>query len=79
VNKRNELDSIINSFADEINSDDLSKSIKYKNLRGEDQSLNFGGLLIHVFNHQTHHRGMISFYLELLGKQNDYSNLATLV
>jgi hypothetical protein len=25
--------------------------------------------------HKTHHRGMISLYLEFLGKENDYSNL----
>lgn len=79
INKRTELDSIIISFANEITSDDLEKYLKYKSWKGEDQNRNFGGLLIHVFNHQTHHRGMISLYLELLGKANDYSNLVELV
>jgi uncharacterized damage-inducible protein DinB len=32
-----------------------------------------------VFNHQTHHRGMISLYLDMLGKENDFSNLFVLL
>ncbi len=76
---RPELDSIITSFAEEITNDDLKESLRYKNWKGEDQERNAGGLLLHVFNHQTHHRGMVSLYLELLGKENDFSNLAALV
>ena len=37
------------------------------------------GLLIHLFNHQTHHRGMISLYLEMLGKENNYNNILPFV
>ena len=76
---RIELDSIINSFAGELQQDDFGKNIQYKNWKGENQNRNFGGLLIHVFNHQTHHRGMISLYLEFLGKENDFANLLVLV
>jgi len=79
IYRRTELDSIISSLAEEIQQDDLGKYLKYKNYKGEDQNRNFGGLLIHVFNHQTHHRGMISLYLELLGIDNDFSNLLVLV
>jgi uncharacterized damage-inducible protein DinB len=32
-----------------------------------------------MFNHQTHHRGMISLYLDMLGKENDFSSLLALV
>jgi uncharacterized damage-inducible protein DinB len=77
--KRNELDSIINSFSEEIVQNDLGEHIKYKNWKNEDQNRNFGGLVIHFFNHQTHHRGMISLYLEFLGRENDFSNLLLLV
>jgi uncharacterized damage-inducible protein DinB len=79
IDKRNELDLIINSFVEELNPEDLDKYIKYKNWKNEDQNRNFGGLIIHFFNHHTHHRGMISLYLEFLGKENDYSNLLVLV
>jgi uncharacterized damage-inducible protein DinB len=77
--KRMELDSIIISFANEVKEDDLVKQLKYVNWKGVPQDRNFGGLLIHVFNHQTHHRGMISLYLEMLGRENDFSNFLTLV
>lgn len=77
--KRKELDSIIDSFVNELREEDLDKTIHYKNWKNQDQSRNFGGVLIHVFNHQTHHRGMISLYLELLGKENDYSNFLSVV
>lgn len=76
---RTGLDSIITAFAAEIANDDLKESLRYKNWKGEDQERNAGGLLLHLFNHQTHHRGMISLYLDLLGKENDFSNLAALV
>lgn len=32
-------------------------------------------VLLHVFNHQTHHRGQIALMLDELGVENDYSNL----
>jgi uncharacterized damage-inducible protein DinB len=32
-----------------------------------------------MFNHQTHHRGMIALYLDILGKENDFSSLLALV
>jgi uncharacterized damage-inducible protein DinB len=79
MDKRIELDKVISSFIDEVNQEDLDKPLKYKSWKGEPQERNFAGVLLHVFNHQTHHRGMISLYLELLGKENDFSNLVKLV
>jgi len=76
---RSGLDSIIVSFADEITGDDLGTSLHYRNWKGEEQNRNVGGLIMHVFNHQTHHRGMVSLYLDLLWIENDFSNLAALV
>jgi uncharacterized damage-inducible protein DinB len=35
--------------------------------------------LWHIFNHQTHHRGMISLYLDMMGIDNDFSGLLPLV
>jgi uncharacterized damage-inducible protein DinB len=36
---------------------------------------NVAGVLVHIFNHATHHRGGISVYLDILGKENDYSSV----
>ena len=39
------------------------------------QVMPFGKCLMHVFNHQTHHRGAISQILDEHGIENDYSSL----
>ena len=76
---RKELDELLLKLADEVTSEDFEQTLKWKNFRDEDQARQFGGVLLHMFNHQTHHRGMISVYLEHLGKDNDYSNLLFMV
>jgi uncharacterized damage-inducible protein DinB len=77
--KREYLDRLITAFTDEITRDDLKIDLNYTDTRGTEHTRNFGGMVLHVFNHQTHHRAMISVYLEMLGIENDYSNLAQLV
>ena len=77
--KRQYLDGLIAAFADEVTDADLGNTLTYKDIRGVENTRNFGGLILHFFNHQTHHRGMISVYMEMLGIPNDYSNLAKLV
>jgi uncharacterized damage-inducible protein DinB len=37
------------------------------------------GPLLHFFNHQTHHRGMIALALDQLSVPNDYSNFSKLL
>jgi uncharacterized damage-inducible protein DinB len=79
LNRRDELDLIIKSLIDEMVQDDLNKTLKYQNWKGETEERNIAGILLHIFNHQTHHRGMISLYLEFVGKENDFSNLVKMV
>lgn len=77
--KREILDTAFMKLAEEVVNEDLSKILQYKNMRGVEQNRVFGGVILHVFNHQTHHRGMISLYLEMLGRENDFSNLVSYV
>jgi uncharacterized damage-inducible protein DinB len=60
------LDAIISSLAKEILDSDLQVPLRYKNSRGEFQK-SFGSLLLHLFNHQTHHRGQASTLLSQSG------------
>jgi uncharacterized damage-inducible protein DinB len=76
---RQAADDLLSQFADELSPDDFARRLRYKNWQGVDQDRNVGGLIMHLFNHQTHHRGMISLYLDLLGKPNDFSNILPLV
>ena len=71
---REELDKIIIEFVNELKEDDLDKILKFTDSKGLKIERRMESLIIHVFNHQTHHRGMISLYMEMLGIENDYSS-----
>lgn len=73
------LDDLIDAFIRELTEADLDATLSYVNFRGEAQVRNYGGLVLHFFNHQTHHRGMISVYLDSMKIVNDFSNLSLLV
>lgn len=79
LSHRAELDELIVRFAGEVEPRDLELRFAYHDSSGARQERQFGGAVLHFFNHQTHHRGMISAYLEGLGVENDYSNLIELV
>lgn len=54
-----------------------SRSVQFSYVRanGEQRESHVGHVLLHLFNHQTHHRGQIALMLDELGVENDYSNL----
>ena len=76
---RKRLDGYLNRFAAELKDDDLAKFLDYKDSHGDPHHQEFGLVVLHVFNHQTHHRGMVSIYLEEMGVQNDYSNIMDMI
>lgn len=73
--KRKELDKIIIDFTNELDEDDFDKILKFSNKKGILFEKELSVCLLHLSHHETHHRGMISIYLEMLGKENDFSNL----
>jgi uncharacterized damage-inducible protein DinB len=75
ITKRIEMDKILIDFVDELSEEDLDKKLRWVNSKGLEYFNTLGTLLLHLSHHKTHHRGMISLYLEFLGKENDYSNL----
>ncbi len=79
VSKRETLDRMLVLLIDELTEVDMGKTISFTNPRGEKVSKNVGGSILHIFNHQTHHRGMISAYLDLMKIDNDFSSLLPLV
>jgi uncharacterized damage-inducible protein DinB len=72
---RPELDKKIIEFSEELAEEDFSLITRYKDSRGDPQEKDLGGIILHGFNHETHHRGMVSVYLEILGRDNDFSSL----
>ncbi|MBQ5948575.1 DinB family protein [Massilia sp. ST3] len=63
---RRRLDAIILALAAEVSDNDLEQPLRYRNARGDFQK-RFGTLLLHLFNHQTHHRGQVSTLLSQSG------------
>jgi uncharacterized damage-inducible protein DinB len=74
LSRRPELDKKILDFSAELTEDDFSRITRFKDSRGNLKERELGVTMLHGFNHGTHHRGMISVYLEILGKDNDFSS-----
>ncbi len=72
---RTKLDEIIVELANEIEAEDLNKTVTRITRSGEKLEKTFWKTLLHMFNHQTHHRGQISQILDSLKIENDYSNM----
>jgi uncharacterized damage-inducible protein DinB len=77
--KRKELDELMTELVSELTEADLRMDVTYKSLKGVLQTKNVGGSVMHFFNHGTHHRGMISLYLEFMGHDNDFNGLIAVV
>ena len=61
--RRQLLDETLSELADELSDAELSQTIRYTNSKGVESSKNLFSLLMHVFNHQTHHRGQVTTLL----------------
>jgi uncharacterized damage-inducible protein DinB len=81
IDLRINLDNITTDFINELMEIDIESVLKYTTPEGKFKPENglffekkMSGLLIHHFDHGTHHRGMISVYLDMIGIENDFSN-----
>lgn len=65
---REELDGLITYWvSNELQEDDIYATLTYRNSKGIQSTRQFGELLSHFFNHQTHHRGQLSTLFSQLG------------
>ncbi|HEU4845636.1 MAG TPA: DinB family protein [Burkholderiaceae bacterium] len=64
---RIELDTIIQAWAREVREDDLAHVLEYTNTRGVVARKRMASLVLHFFNHQTHHRGQTTTMLSQAG------------
>ncbi len=65
--EREKMDDIILLFTSELTDKAIASTLAYRSSTGQEFNKNFGYLLQHVFNHQTHHRGQISTLLYQAG------------
>ncbi|GGC18190.1 diguanylate cyclase [Pseudoduganella buxea] len=76
---RQRLDGFITAFAAELQPADLETAFVYRSTKGTEFRKRFGSLLLHFFNHQTHHRGQASTLLTQAGVDLGVTDLVLLV
>lgn len=76
---RNWLDEIIINWIGELSDDDLDYVLSYHNTKGVPANKCYSNLLLHFFNHQTHHRGQVSTLLSQAGADIGVTDLLVLV
>lgn len=77
--RRQWLDQIILTWAVGVSAGDLDSVLDYRNTRGTAFRRPLGGLVLHFFNHQTHHRGQVTTLLSQAGVDIGVTDLAALI
>lgn len=77
--QRLELDKIIIDWCDELTESDISYRLQYNRMNGEQNIKVLESLMIHFFNHQTHHRGQLTTLLSQEGLDVGVTDLLTLI
>lgn len=70
-----EIDDLLKDLVELIPDEKFTDRLTYTNYRGEEVNKLAYHILLHVFNHQTHNRGMVAALLDQFGVENDYSNI----
>lgn len=73
------LDGTIEALAAQLQAADIEQVLVYRNTRGNEYRKRFGDLLLHFFNHQTHHRGQASTLLTQAGVDIGITDLLEIV
>ncbi|MNC16460.1 DinB family protein [compost metagenome] len=73
------LDRIIVEWAGSLTETDLDHTLNYTSMKGVPSDKNFYGLIMHFFNHQTHHRGQVTTLLSQAGVDVGDTDLVALI
>jgi len=77
--ERRKLDATIITWCEQLDASDLNYNLAYHNMKGEAAVKNFASLMLHFFNHQTHHRGQATTLLSQQGLDVGVTDLLTLI
>ncbi|MEW6491611.1 MAG: DinB family protein [Cyanobacteriota bacterium] len=77
--ERRKLDETIMSWCNQITESDLQYNLSYKNMKGQPAVKAFGSLILHFFNHQTHHRGQVTTLLSQEGLDVGVTDLLAVI
>jgi uncharacterized damage-inducible protein DinB len=76
---RQPIDDVIIEFCGEIAEEDLNQTLSYANRSNQNFAHPFDSLLMHFFNHQTHHRGQVTTLLSQAGIDVGVTDLIALL
>jgi uncharacterized damage-inducible protein DinB len=76
---RQMLDAALAQFVATLTEAELAMPIAYTNTKGVSYRKNLFSLLMHVFNHQTHHRGQVTTLLSQSGIDVGVTDLAAII
>ena len=76
---RARLDSLTIRWVGELSEGDLDVVLSYRTTKGVPVSKRFSSLILHFFNHQTHHRGQVSTLLSQAGQDVGVTDLLLMI
>lgn len=79
LSHRRLLDQVITEWAHSITDRDLDHVLRYANTKGVVADKHFFSLVMHFFNHQTHHRGQATTLLSQVGINVGITDLLALI
>ena len=77
--QRGTLDDIILAWSAELTDDDFTHVLSYRNMKGVAARKPFAGVVLHMFNHQVHHRGQVTTLLSQAGLDVGVTDLVALI
>ena len=76
---RQMIDAVIEAWIGQLSAPDLETTLHYQNSKGVVNDKRLGSVLVHFFNHQTHHRGQASTLLSQAGVDLGVTDLLALI
>ncbi|KPQ18734.1 MULTISPECIES: DinB family protein [unclassified Halomonas] len=73
------LDTVIINWVAALTDDELSTTLSYHNTKGVASKRRYSSLVVHFFNHQTHHRGQTTTLLSQAGVDVGVTDLLALI
>ena len=77
--RRQTLDAALCAWILELREEHLDQILRYRRLNGETYAKRLGSVLLHFFNHQTHHRGQATTLLSQAGVDIGPTDLLVLI